>query len=53
MFYNSKRRHGSSVQMSPTEYETSIISGSEVSRLPVAIQVAASAPVRLLAFNAI
>lgn len=37
MFYNSKRRHGSSEQMSPTEYETSIINGSEVSRLSVAI----------------
>ncbi|VTN11154.1 Uncharacterised protein [Raoultella terrigena] len=29
MFYNSKRRHVSSDQMSPTEYETSIINGSE------------------------
>ncbi len=38
MFYNSKRRHGSSAQMSPTEYENQYYNGSEVSRLPVAIQ---------------
>ncbi len=42
MFYNSKRRHGSSDQMSPTEYETSIINGSEVSRLSVAIHIGIS-----------
>ncbi len=38
MFYNSKRRHGSSNQMPPTEYENNIIDGSEVSGLSVAIQ---------------
>jgi putative transposase len=37
MFYNSKRRHGSSEQMPPAEYENYIIN-SEVSRLSVAIQ---------------
>lgn len=40
MFYNSKRRHGSSDQMPPAEYETYIINGSEVSRLSVAIRLA-------------
>ncbi len=38
MFYNSKRRHGSSDQMPPTEYEINITDGSEVSGLSVAIQ---------------
>lgn len=38
MFYNSKRRHGSSEQMPLAEYENLIINGSEVSRLSVAIQ---------------
>lgn len=37
MFFNSKRRHGSSDQMPPTEYETNIINGSEVSGLSMAI----------------
>jgi hypothetical protein len=35
MFYNSKRRHGSSEQMSPTEYENQYYQRSEVSRLSV------------------
>ena len=38
MFYNSKRRHGSSDQMSPTEYENQYYQRLEVSRLSVAIQ---------------
>ncbi|ECD8124535.1 IS3 family transposase [Salmonella enterica] len=38
IFYNSKRRHGSSAQMPPAEYENSIINGPEVSRLSVANQ---------------
>ena len=38
MFYNSKRRHGSSDHMPQLNTKTNIISGSEVSRLSVAIQ---------------
>ena len=38
MFYNSKRRHGSSDQMSPTEYENQYYQRLEVSKLSVAIQ---------------
>jgi putative transposase len=38
MFYNSKRRHGSSEQMHRLNMKTYIINGSEVSRLSVAIQ---------------
>ncbi len=37
---------GSSEQMSPTEYENSIINGSEVSRLSVAIQYVMSPEMR-------
>ncbi|EOS8490650.1 IS3 family transposase [Klebsiella pneumoniae] len=38
MFYNSKRRHGSSNQMSPTEYENQYYQRLGSARLSVAIQ---------------
>jgi hypothetical protein len=38
MFYNSKRRHGSAIRCHRQNMKTSIINGSEVSRLSVAIQ---------------
>jgi transposase InsO family protein len=37
MFYNPKRRHSFSNDMSPAKYEKSISSGSQVSRKAVAI----------------
>lgn len=39
MFYNSKRRHGLSEQMLPTEYENHYYQRSEVYRLSVAIHI--------------
>lgn len=39
MFYNCRRRHGSSNQMPPSEHKTNIINGSEVSKLSVAINL--------------